>query len=213
MQYVTADPERPVRRWSRRNTGFRKLGEGATSRPFLCRQDPFIRSREVAIKVALPGSRCVDPARQDLPQAVPHRGVARRASSTTRTSRRSTTRSSSEDAGYIVMEYVAGRHAGAVLQPGVAAAGRADRGDHLQVRARARLRAQAGRHAPRHQAGQHPALPGADRREDHRLRPGAQRSAPRPPRSPASARRPTCRPSRSQGIRSTTAPTSTRSAW
>jgi serine/threonine protein kinase len=38
-------------------------------------------------------------------------------------------------------------------------------------------------------------------------------AASRPPRSPASARPPTCRRSRCARCRSTTAPTSTRSAW
>src|SRR6185503_16779265 len=51
---------------------------------------------------------------------------------------------------------------GALLRAGAPAAGRAYGGDHFQMRARPRLRAQAGRDAPRHQARQPAVRRGAE---------------------------------------------------
>ena len=118
-----------------------------------------------------------------------------------------------EDAGYIVMEYVPGRDDRALLHSRHPPAGRADGGDRLQVRARPRLCAHAGAsRTATSSSGNllYAAAPTDVRISDFGLAPT---SAPRPPRSPAWARRPTCRPSRSAKSSSITAPTSTRSAW
>ena len=127
------------------------------------------RRGQGGLQRVVPGPR----ARQALPQALPHRGVARRQAAAP-AHLRDLRRGGRRQAALHRHGIRGRRHAGAVLPRRWAAAGRPRGRDRVQVHARARVRAQAGHHPPRHQARQHP-LRRRHRREDHRLRRGADR--------------------------------------
>ena len=133
-------------------------------------------------------------ARQALPQALHHRGVARRQAFPS--PHRRHLRRGGGRGGELHRDGVRGRHhARAVHAPRHPAAGAAHRRNHLQVRAGAGVRVQPGRHPPRHQARQHPSC-GRIGHQDLGFRRGVDARPRKPPRCPASARRPTCRRSR-----------------
>ncbi len=122
------------------------------------------RRGEGRVSRIVPGSG----ARPPLSEAVPHRGVARRQAAAS--AHLPDLRCRGGRGPALPRDGVRRRrHAREVLPGRQPPAGRPRGGDDLQVHARAGVRASPRRHAPRHEAGEHPAHR-RDEREDHRFR-------------------------------------------
>jgi hypothetical protein len=146
----------------------KEVGRGSTGIVYLCRTTRTTgatsRSRSTTIERGRSREGRASRARCSCPRRT-WSGCC-----STRTSCRSTTRARRRALLHRHRARARRAHAGVVLQAGQPAAHRRRRRDRLQVREGAALRALARRDPPRHQAVEHHADAGRQRRADHRLR-------------------------------------------